>query len=135
MAKFENNNAYLIASVFGAHMNNLNRGFTHNSVIFLLNTFKNWSCPGTPKPEISETEIQLFLEDFVKNSHAKKLTRKQPYRYKLNESGLIEITRRAVSKNYVYQRSAFLFAFSYFCLLYTSPSPRDQRGSRMPSSA
>ena len=22
-----------------------------------------------------------------------------------------------------------------FCLLYTSPSPRDQRGSRMPSSA
>ena len=24
---------------------------------------------------------------------------------------------------------------STFCLLYTSPSPRDQRGSRMPSSA
>ena len=23
----------------------------------------------------------------------------------------------------------------YFCLLYTSPSPRDQRGARMPSSA
>ena len=23
----------------------------------------------------------------------------------------------------------------YFCLLYTSPSPRDQRGGRMPSSA
>ena len=23
----------------------------------------------------------------------------------------------------------------YFCLLYTSPSPRDQRGPRMPSSA
>ena len=26
-------------------------------------------------------------------------------------------------------------ALSIFCLLYTSPSPRDQRGSRMPSSA
>ena len=25
--------------------------------------------------------------------------------------------------------------YSYDCLLYTSPSPRDQRGSRMPSSA
>ena len=25
--------------------------------------------------------------------------------------------------------------FSIACLLYTSPSPRDQRGSRMPSSA
>ena len=26
-------------------------------------------------------------------------------------------------------------AMGYVCLLYTSPSPRDQRGSRMPSSA
>ena len=26
-------------------------------------------------------------------------------------------------------------AIAGFCLLYTSPSPRDQRGSRMPSSA
>ena len=25
--------------------------------------------------------------------------------------------------------------YRYDCLLYTSPSPRDQRGSRMPSSA
>ena len=28
-----------------------------------------------------------------------------------------------------------MFAESLGCLLYTSPSPRDQRGSRMPSSA
>ena len=27
------------------------------------------------------------------------------------------------------------FVLQWFCLLYTSPSPRDQRGSRMPSSA
>ena len=27
------------------------------------------------------------------------------------------------------------FVLKKFCLLYTSPSPRDQRGSRMPSSA
>ena len=27
------------------------------------------------------------------------------------------------------------YAHSMICLLYTSPSPRDQRGSRMPSSA
>ena len=27
------------------------------------------------------------------------------------------------------------FVWPYGCLLYTSPSPRDQRGSRMPSSA
>ena len=28
-----------------------------------------------------------------------------------------------------------LFSYARGCLLYTSPSPRDQRGSRMPSSA
>ena len=36
------------------------------------------------------------------------------------------------------ERRAFLdkqAKLSYSCLLYTSPSPRDQRGSRMPSSA
>ena len=30
---------------------------------------------------------------------------------------------------------AYILSQSKFCLLYTSPSPRDQRGSRMPSSA
>ena len=32
-------------------------------------------------------------------------------------------------------RDSFVQAVLYACLLYTSPSPRDQRGSRMPSSA
>ena len=31
--------------------------------------------------------------------------------------------------------AASLAELGYNCLLYTSPSPRDQRGSRMPSSA
>ena len=33
------------------------------------------------------------------------------------------------------QRGQFMNSGSRDCLLYTSPSPRDQRGSRMPSSA
>ena len=42
-------------------------------------------------------------------------------------------------REYVDQRMAKFYnknkAEDYSCLLYTSPSPRDQRGSRMPSSA
>ena len=34
-----------------------------------------------------------------------------------------------------YPRLSTVSANAYVCLLYTSPSPRDQRGSRMPSSA
>ena len=37
-----------------------------------------------------------------------------------------------VQKSYLRGADGFLFVA---CLLYTSPSPRDQRGSRMPSSA
>ena len=33
------------------------------------------------------------------------------------------------------KRHATSYGYLYGCLLYTSPSPRDQRGSRMPSSA
>ena len=33
------------------------------------------------------------------------------------------------------ERGAVKIYEGQFCLLYTSPSPRDQRGSRMPSSA
>ena len=35
----------------------------------------------------------------------------------------------------LYSTGAFLYEGYKFCLLYTSPSPRDQRGYRMPSSA
>ena len=38
---------------------------------------------------------------------------------------------------YVFSQDHKVIALQYVCvcLLYTSPSPRDQRGSRMPSSA
>ena len=36
---------------------------------------------------------------------------------------------------YVYHQTFEAEGQTYTCLLYTSPSPRDQRGSRMPSSA
>ena len=43
---------------------------------------------------------------------------------------------RAISNNPAESESVEqAFAQSVICLLYTSPSPRDQRGSRMPSSA
>ena len=45
-------------------------------------------------------------------------------------TGLINQTFLAV-----YENEEGVVSKYVFCLLYTSPSPRDQRGSRMPSSA
>ena len=42
---------------------------------------------------------------------------------------------RIPSSNITTQGTFGTFTFTISCLLYTSPSPRDQRGSRMPSSA
>ena len=44
------------------------------------------------------------------------------------------IVRRRVGENY-WGEGATTLEWTLSCLLYTSPSPRDQRGSRMPSSA
>ena len=40
-----------------------------------------------------------------------------------------------LNSNVAMLQSSIADAETYSCLLYTSPSPRDQRGSRMPSSA
>ena len=50
---------------------------------------------------------------------------------------LLEIDEQNLGENLKFEpsRGGDLFPHLYGCLLYTSPSPRDQRGSRMPSSA
>ena len=45
--------------------------------------------------------------------------------------GIAALTR----ETYIGSDESELRVLPYICLLYTSPSPRDQRGSRMPSSA
>ena len=42
---------------------------------------------------------------------------------------------KAADPNTIYIDSGDYFSGPYVCLLYTSPSPRDKRQSRMPSSA
>ena len=48
-------------------------------------------------------------------------------KYKYDEETILKELKDYISSTYKQHYSA--------CLLYTSPSPRDQRGSRMPSSA
>ena len=50
-------------------------------------------------------------------------------------SGIIEEHKFTRSNSGIFDVSHMGQLFIYGCLLYTSPSPRDQRGSRMPSSA
>ena len=52
---------------------------------------------------------------------------------KAKDKGLLEINYHNFRENA--EKARHVDDEPYGCLLYTSPSPRDQRGSRMPSSA
>ena len=45
------------------------------------------------------------------------------------------VTEEETPEGKVRRYGPFIYGFSYTCLLYTSPSPRDRTRSRMPSSA
>ena len=50
-------------------------------------------------------------------------------------SDLLEHAAKVHKDREIYTLNTDMTEHRYTCLLYTSPSPRDQRGSRMPSSA
>ena len=53
----------------------------------------------------------------------------------INALRLVLVVGLAASIYWLIKRPTDQLKQNYACLLYTSPSPRDQRGSRMPSSA
>ncbi len=113
---------FMAAAVFGAHINNLTRGFNCDSVKFIIDVLLNWTSPSTHKqsPLCEETNIIGYLDELASNSFAKKLTRKAPYRYTLSEPGLVELTARVVNHTYLYSPIEFFFVFTYI----ESYSPR-----------
>ena len=79
---------------------------------------------------------QLVLVDrsgLHKGGPVKKLTEGLTKTGGRNNKGRITSRRRGGGAKRLYRKIDF--KRNKFCLLYTSPSPRDQRGSRMPSSA
>ena len=64
------------------------------------------------------------------------LTKLQYEEYKRQENFELEEAKAQEVSSYNFVKSSKSKKPQFkFCLLYTSPSPRDQRGSRMPSSA
>ena len=58
----------------------------------------------------------------------------QPKNFEFNPSSL-KAAKNIVAKYPEGKQQSAVMALLYICLLYTSPSPRDKRQSRMPSSA
>ena len=73
-----------------------------------------------------QCEVVTFTADIGQGEEV------EPARAKAQALGIKEIYIEDLREDFV---SNYVFPMFRACLLYTSPSPRDQRGSRMPSSA
>ena len=86
-----------------------------------------------PLIPLTEADIQIYLDKRKPGQSRFTTQRQEPDTVRIL-SGVFEGKTTGTSISLVIenqdQRSK-----DYGCLLYTSPSPRDQRGSRMPSSA
>ena len=91
----------------------------------------------------SDTVLQMFTEiDNAKNK-AKEISDSQELKFYAGISGgtkmmIVGSALAAINDDistYYVNKESLEDSDNLFCLLYTSPSPRDQRGSRMPSSA
>ena len=106
--------AAAVADVVGIEIEHVNFAADYKDRVF-AEFLREYQAGRTPNPDIlcnAEIKFKSFL-DHALHVGAEKIATGHYARVRLNETtGLHE-----------------------FCLLYTSPSPRDQRGSRMPSSA
>ena len=80
----------------------------------------------------SKSILALSIDDSVKSTISNNLKVKIAFE-KLNESK--EIIEVAIGKKLPTVTGTISGTYSNSCLLYTSPSPRDPKISRMPSSA
>ena len=80
-----------------------------------------------PKGEARETILEFFREGVNYEGDVRDA--------EWSEDEIEERWRAEFPKELLDERIRVIRTEHYICLLYTSPSPRDQRGSRMPSSA
>ena len=85
--------------------------------------------PGTRNRTVS------IFHEITKKSPEKKLTKTVKRNQGRNNRGIITSRHKGGGHKQKYRIIDFKRNKANICLLYTSPSPRDQRGSRMPSSA
>ena len=92
-----------------------------------MKVYFNNSC------NICKAEINLYKKENIQDLNWIDITKNKNAEEDTNKSDKELLRRLHVKKDgKVY---VGVDAFLLICLLYTSPSPRDQRGSRMPSSA
>ena len=90
--------------------------------------------PTNSKVSVSRNNEEIFDKELLPHIDALKTF---AFHLAFNENDANDLVQETYMKAYRFidKYHQGTNAKAWFCLLYTSPSPRDQRGSRMPSSA
>ena len=88
-------------------------------------TYLDYQSTTPCDPAVVQAMAPWWTEDFA--NPASRL-----HRPGLTAAAVVQQSRSTIAASLGFGPEALIFCS---CLLYTSPSPRDQRGSRMPSSA
>ena len=96
--------------------------------------FNSWKAIGVNPTPVPWGELYLALRQGVVDGGEGPFTTLIPTKFPEVAKNVL-LTNHLYSSNTMIMNGASYDALSDACLLYTSPSPRDQRGSRMPSSA
>ena len=94
-------------------------------------------APGSTGAQI-HAEVQPLAGEAVVLKHKVNAFLGTDLKARLDEAGIEQITLVGAMSHMCIDaaaRASADFGYATTCLLYTSPNPRDQRGSRMPSSA
>ena len=85
-----------------------------------------WSCATLHEVDFEVTTIDRAISQYVNINKNMRYSSLPGYSFEENYSSLSDKNYKQFEKEHKH---------IYICLLYTSPSPRDKRQSRMPSSA
>ena len=92
---------------------------------------KNFDLSWLQNTEVFNDELSSKLK-YIENNRIQK----ENFYVETQPVGNIRVTNEPEYKKIEFPKEEYrLLGLFKYCLLYTSPSPRDQRGSRMPSSA
>ena len=116
---FKTYELFVAAGVIGAHASAASEGFRQRDVRFLIELFTNWVEETFPGPvlELSNAQVQRYLDQLVDEGFARRLSRGKLPHYRLSRTGLIELLGRIIPESFCAQPQYFFFAY-YFMISY-----------------
>lgn len=110
-SNLEHNEVFFLAGTICAQATYFASGFRQRDLKFMIEMFSNWIDLILPDRSLFLHNVQImrFLEDLVREGHAKKSGKSKDTRYRLTPAGLVQVTHRLVHRKPSFPIENFYF--------------------------